>query len=61
MASNSYVFSLERKIIGGLMKLKRGEIKPDDKNLNCMFESMMKLDYAIYEDLLKRFVKIVNK
>jgi len=55
------VKSLERKIIGKMSAIKRGDIQMKDSNIGVLFNQMRLLDEALYSKLVKQYKDIIQK
>ena len=55
------VKSLERKIIGKMSAIKRGEIQIKDSDIGVLFNRMKTLDEPLFLKLVKQYKDIIQK
>ena len=55
------VKSLERKIIGKMNAIKRGDIQIKESNIGVLFNQMKNLDEPLYLKLVKDYKDIIQK
>ena len=53
--------SLERKIIGKMNAIKRGDIQIKESNIGVLFNQMKNLDEPLYLKLVKDYKDIIQK
>ena len=52
--------TIEKKIIGKMNQIKRGEITPKESEIGKLFNTLKELDEALYESLLSTYKNIIK-
>ena len=53
--------ALEKKIIGKMSAIRRGDLNPKDANIGLLFNKLKSLDEASYLDLVTKNIDLIKK
>jgi len=52
---------LEKRIIGKMSAIKRGEVNIEDSKIGVLFNKLKNLDEALYLDLIVKYKDVIQK
>ncbi len=61
MRGKSMADIVEKKIVSSMRKIRNKEITPKESGIGKMFARMKDLDEALYEELIVRYKKVLQK